>query len=94
MEIHKSDIVKSTAGRDKEYVFIVLDVQGQFLMLADGKLRKVEKPKRKKIKHTKLITVVNSPLRDKITNGEQVLNSEIRKTLSRFVAQVTSEDQA
>ncbi len=94
MKINKSDIVKSIAGRDKGRVFIVLDVQEEILVLADGKLRRTEKPKHKKSKHTELITVVNSPLKQKIMNGEQVLNSEIRKTLSRFVAKAASEDQA
>lgn len=94
MKVNKSDIVKSIAGRDKDRVFIVLDIQGEFLVLADGKLRRIEKPKTKKIKHTEFITVVNSPLKQKIINGEQVLNSEIRKTLSRYAVQAACEDQA
>ena len=41
MEIAKADIVQSDAGRDKGKLFYVLDVEGEFLLLADGKSRKV-----------------------------------------------------
>ena len=94
MEIEKSHIVRSIAGRDKGRVFVVLDEEGEYLLLSDGKLRRVEKPKRKKRKHTRFISVSISPLQEKILQGEKVLNSEIRKTLSRFADQTASEDQA
>ena len=51
MDIVRSNIVKSTAGRDEGDFFFVLDTQGEFLLLADGKSRRVEKPKKKKRKH-------------------------------------------
>ena len=47
MDIVRSDIVKSTAGRDKGKYFFVLAEEGEFLLLADGKTRKLESPKRK-----------------------------------------------
>ena len=48
MEIAKSNIVRSDAGRDKGKLFVVLAVEGEYLLLADGKSRKLESPKRKK----------------------------------------------
>lgn len=82
MEIEKSHIVRSIAGRDKGRSFVVLDTDGEYLILADGRLRRVESPKRKKRKHTELVSVQISPLTQRILQGEKVLNSEIRKTLS------------
>ena len=35
MEIAKSDIVRSDAGRDQGKLFIVLAVEGEYLLLAD-----------------------------------------------------------
>ena len=46
MEIARSDIVKSTAGRDKGKFFFVLAVEEDFLLLADGKTRRLGRPKR------------------------------------------------
>ena len=90
----KGHIVQSLAGHDKGHVFVVLDVQNEFLYLSDGKTRKAEKPKRKKRKHTKKILGIVSPLQERILQGEKVLNSEIRKTLSQYAEKAIGEDQA
>ncbi len=44
-------IVKSTAGRDRERFFVVTQVAGGRAMIADGKLRRLEKPKPKNTLH-------------------------------------------
>ena len=54
MDVARSDIVQSIAGRDKGKLFFVLDVEGEYLLLADGKVRRLESPKRKKRKHALL----------------------------------------
>ena len=51
--ITKGCIVKSTAGRDAQRFFVVMDVDGDFAVLADGKGRPLERPKRKNMKHLK-----------------------------------------
>ena len=38
MDIAKSMIVQSAAGRDKGRLFFVLETEGDFLLLADGKI--------------------------------------------------------
>ena len=49
---------KSLSGRDKGKVFIIVDApEENFVMLSDGELRKLEKPKRKKLKHIKLLAI-------------------------------------
>ena len=52
-EERRMRIVRSLAGRDKDRLFLVVGVtdKGE-LLLADGKTRKVETPKKKKEKHT------------------------------------------
>ena len=62
MDIVKANIVTSTAGRDKGEVFFVLATEGDFLLLADGKTRPVERPKRKRRKHAALLRRVLSNL--------------------------------
>ena len=51
MEIDRSSLIVSKAGRDKGQLFYVIDADEQYVYLADGKSRKLEKPKRKKRKH-------------------------------------------
>ena len=55
MDIARSNIVKSIAGRDAGSLFFVLATEGDFLLLADGRRRRVENPKRKRRKHVELV---------------------------------------
>ena len=82
MDIVKSNIVKSTAGRDEGDLFFVLDTQEEFLLLADGKRRRVENPKRKMRKHVSLGGESHSVVAEKIRSSEKVTNSELRKALA------------
>ena len=50
MEIRKAHLVEATAGREQGKLLYVLDTDGEYLLLADGKSRRVEAPKRKKRK--------------------------------------------
>ena len=84
MDIARSDIVKSIAGRDKGKLFFVLDTEGEFLMLADGKTRKLENPKRKKRKHTAFVKSGDCRVAEKIRSEEKVTNSELRRTLAEY----------
>ena len=84
MDIVKSNIVKSTAGRDEGDLFFVLDIQEEFLLLADGKRRRVESPKRKKRKHVSFVGESHSVVAEKIRSSEKITNSELRKALAAF----------
>ena len=82
MDIVKSNIVKSAAGRDEGDFFFVLDTQEEYLLLADGKSRRVEKPKKKKRKHVTFVGESHSVVAEKIKSSEKITNSELRKALA------------
>ena len=87
MEIAKIDqanIVRSDAGRDKGKLFYVLRTEGDFLLLADGKSRKVESPTRKKRRHVRFVADEDTRLSRKIKGEEKITNSELRKALAAF----------
>ena len=84
MEIAKANIVRSEAGRDKGKLFYVLETQGEYLLLADGKGRKVESPKRKKRRHVLFVAADETRLSEKIKSDEKITNSELRKALAAF----------
>ena len=88
MEISKSDFVLSLAGRDQGMLFFVLDTDGVYVSLVNGKERKVEKPKRKKLKHVRKVPRPDSTLTEKICSGEQILNSELRRELAILRQQI------
>ena len=82
MEIARSDIVRSAAGRDKGKLFVVLATEGEYLLLADGKGRKVESPKRKKRRHVLFVAADDTRLSEKIKREEKISNIELRRTLA------------
>ena len=93
MEIAKANIVRSEAGRDKGKLFYVLDVDGEYLLLADGKGRKVESPKRKKRRHVLFVAADENRLSDKIKSGEKITNSELRRTLAGYRTEVQPDQE-
>jgi len=77
------EIVFSKAGRDSGKRFVVLEVLDEsYVTISDGELRKVEKPKRKKLKHLVATGEVIKSLNEKLNARLKVTNSELRKALS------------
>ena len=77
-----ADVVVSTAGRDAGSLFYVLEADDTYLLLADGKGRRIEKPKRKKRKHTSKVLRSETRVAEKLRAGDKVLNSELRRDLA------------
>ena len=93
MDISKSDIIESLAGRDKGKLFYVIETEENFVLIADGRGRKLENPKRKKLKHVRRVTRTETRVAAKILNGDKVLNSELRRDLATFGQQFNSQNQ-
>ena len=77
MEIQKGSVVRSKAGRDKGIVFMVLSLEGDMAYVADGKKRKTENPKGKKLKHLQ-------GYNDVLDIEVEVTNSKVRKALAVY----------
>ena len=75
-------VVYSTAGRDSGKLFIVLEqIDENYVLISDGKLRTEEKPKKKKLKHLMVTVQVAEDIRKLLLSGERVSNSMIRSFL-------------
>ena len=86
-----ADVVISTAGSDAGSLFYVLEADDTYLLLADGKGRRIEKPKRKKRKHTSKVLRSETRVADKLRAGDKVLNSELRRDLAYLSQRMQSE---
>ena len=87
-----SDVVEATAGRDAGKWFYVIATEDQFVMLANGKDRPLEKPKRKKCKHVRKVLRPDTRVAQKLISGDKVLNSELRRDLAYLSREVQSND--
>lgn len=66
----------SKAGRDKGRFFAVVGVDGEYALLADGMLRKLEKPKRKKLRH---LQATDTVFTQEELSGDNSLRNAIRE---------------
>lgn len=82
MSIQTADIVLSLTGRDKGLLLLVVAEEGDFLWLANGRMRRAESPKRKRRKHVSRQGVCDDRTYQKLHAGSRLTNSEIRKTLA------------
>ena len=80
--IHISDVVVSTAGHDQGQLFYVIAMDDEFLYLANGKDRNLDKLKRKKRKHVQKVLRSETRVVEKLIRGDKVLNSELRRDLA------------
>ena len=93
MDIAASDIVQSAAGRDRGELFAVLAVEGEYLLLADGKSRKVASPKRKKRRHVRFVAPGGDRLSEKIRGEVPITDRELRKTLAACRGEVYPDQE-
>lgn len=83
--MEKSWIVRSLAGRDKGRLFVVLEREdSSYVLLCDGKIRRIESPKRKKLKHISFVSQNDTRMGEKLRSGEKITNAEIRRQLQKL----------
>ena len=76
MDITVGTLVFSKAGRDKGEMFLTLLVENGYAYIADGDLRRVEKPKKKKLIHLQRTN-------NTVEIGE-ITNSAVRKIIAQY----------
>ena len=93
MVLSVSDLVESTAGRDRGKLFYVIGTEGVYALLANGKERPIERPKRKKLKHIRRVTHGESNVAQMIKSGDKVLNAQLRRDLAAIRQTLRSQNQ-
>lgn len=79
-------VVYSKAGRDTGKKFIIVGIVDEsYVLISDGDLRRIEKPKKKKIKHLEVTQEVSELLNEKLEKKLKLTNSELRKSLEGSV---------
>ncbi|MGM9521944.1 MAG: hypothetical protein ACI3VB_05640 [Oscillospiraceae bacterium] len=86
MEIVKADVVMSVRGRDSGELFYVMQSDGEYALIVNGRDRRLEKPKKKKLKHLQFVESGEGRAAQKLREGERLANSEIRRELASKAA--------
>ena len=77
MNIDKGTLVRASAGRDKDSLFVAVGVHDGFVYICDGKSRPLERPKRKNPKHISPTHVTVE------TDG--LTNKQLRRLINQFM---------
>ena len=81
--MEKGLVVIAKAGKEKNQLFVVVDVIGKYVFLADGKRLKLSKPKKKSVKHVQKASTKKFPIQDLLIKDEKI-NAEIRNFLKNL----------
>lgn len=75
-------VALSRSGRDEGRAFLIVEIlEEPYVLIADGALRRLKKPKRKKLKHLDLQPVVLEGIGEKLKQGSKVFDAELRSAL-------------
>lgn len=83
--------VRSKAGHDKNQLYIIIDVAGDYVYVVDGRLKTLEKPKRKNVKHIQIINDIDMELVRKRKNNEIISNEDIKKAIKFYKSRIQVE---
>ena len=70
-------MARSLAGHDKGKVYMVLDVKEPFVYLVDGKIRTLDHPKKKRIKHVQVDRHIPEWIQNVILEGRDLQDSDV-----------------
>lgn len=84
MEYKPGMLVKSLAGHDQNRIYMIVQEDEKHVFLCDGKIRTIDRLKKKKKKHVQLINYISTDFSDKLTNGSVIYNEDIRKAIGGY----------
>ena len=78
-------LVSSIAGRDlRAYYLIANRDDSKFLLVVDGKKHPLARPKKKNLKHLKIIMAVANEIEEAFNSGIRVTDNQIAAAISRL----------
>ncbi|HEY8499236.1 MAG TPA: KOW domain-containing RNA-binding protein [Clostridia bacterium] len=82
-------VVYSKAGRDKGKILVVVGIIDEnFVLVADGSLRPIERPKKKRMKHLKFTDITVDYIAVLIKKGDKPTNTEIKNTIAELMEKI------
>ncbi|NLZ48266.1 MAG: hypothetical protein GX895_05650 [Clostridiales bacterium] len=75
-------VVLSKAGRDKDHLYVVIDVlNDKYVLLSNGNTKTVQMPKRKSLKHLRVLNNVDDEIKESIISKDRGTDLKIKRFL-------------
>ncbi len=92
--LRHGQLVRSIRGRDRNQYYLIIEMVGEkFINAVNGKNHPLSKPKKKNLKHVKVMMLVAKEIENKFANGNQVTDSEIRASIVRLQKDLEEGDR-
>ena len=90
VEYKKGYFARSKAGHDKGKTYIIIEGTREtgkedIVMVSDGELKPIEKPKRKRTKHLQIILKTDEAIWTKMTSGQEIRNEDIKRAIENYI---------
>lgn len=87
MEIKTGAFAKSKAGHDWNQIYVIINCDNEYVYLSDGRLKTIENPKKKKVKHVQLIDYIDPVIGEKLKSNN-LFNEDIKKAIKDYKADI------
>ena len=84
----RGEYAVSLSGHDRGKVYIIIEENEKYLMLSDGKLKPLEKLKKKNPRHVQIVKkhTYNKEIIGKLERNEKLLNEEIKRAIKLYTS--------
>jgi ribosomal protein L14E/L6E/L27E len=89
VEYKKGYFARSLAGHDKGKLYIIIEGTREtgtddFVYLTDGKIKTLDKPKKKKVKHIQVIHTLDATLKELFESGQPIRDEHIKYAIKEY----------
>ena len=71
----------SKAGHDCNEIYLIMNSDSEYVYLADGRLKTVDKLKKKKKKHIQIIKHIDEDIEAKLSQNKSLINEDIKRAI-------------
>lgn len=87
MKNNKYDIgcfAVSKAGHDYNEIYVIIHSDSEYLYLADGNKKTIDKPKKKKKKHVQLVKCIDQDIQAKLNQDKLLINEDVKRAIKLY----------
>ena len=77
-------LAESKSGHDKGQIYLIIKEDEEYVYLSDGRLKPLDKLKKKNKKHIQIILRPRHNIIEKLQKGEELKNEEIKRAIKLF----------
>lgn len=82
-------LAKSKSGHDRNQVYVIICQDDEYVYLSDGRLKTLDKLKKKNRKHIQIICKPQQNILEKLQKGQKLENEEIKRAIKLYHKEIS-----